>query len=87
MISMRKLAAALVLGPMLCLTLFTTGASAQSALHVGHISVSAVAVARDHDIFDFFGGLGGCFFSGFGCGDTFASANTHVSFFEHEHSF
>src|SRR5262245_23547899 len=70
MTNMRKFAAALVLGLVLCLALFTTGASAHSAWRVGgffhRVSASSVAVARDNDFFDRFGRFGR--FGGLGLG-------------------
>lgn len=70
MTNMRKFAAALVLGLVMCLALFTTGAFAQSAHrgHIGIVSVNSVAVAGG-DGFGFgdFGGFG-FGFGGFGCG-------------------
>ena len=79
---MRKLATAMVLGLVMCMALFTTGAFAQNA-HRGHIvSVNAVAVASTGDSFwnDF------PFFGGFGCGNgfgpffggAFAHASVHI---------
>lgn len=89
MTTMRKFAAALVLGLVMCLALFTTGAFAQS-VHRGHIGVSvqtsAVAVADrgfNHFGFPFFGGFGGFgfpFFGGFG-GGAFAAAHSNVHIF------
>ena len=59
---MRKFAAALVLGLIMCLALFTTGAFAQSA-YLGHgVSATAIAVAGGNH-----GWNGGSGF-GWGCG-------------------
>lgn len=86
MTRMRKFAAALVLGLVMCLALFTTGASAQSAHrwhHGGAIIVNAVAVANagNFGFDDFgFGGFGG--FCGCGCFNgfdgAFAQASAHI---------
>ncbi|HXR66338.1 MAG TPA: hypothetical protein VN729_10460 [Ktedonobacteraceae bacterium] len=69
---MRKFVAALVLGLVMCLALFTTGAFAQSA-HRGHarfVTVSATAIAGGDNFWNDFGGWGG--FGGFGgCCDDF----------------
>ncbi len=59
MMKMRKFAAALVLGLIMCLALFTTGAFAQSAFRGHGASATAIAVAG--------GNNGGCGF-GWGCG-------------------
>lgn len=59
MMKMRKFAAALVLGLIMGLALFTTGAFAQSAHRSNGVSATAIAVAG--------GNNGGCGF-GLGCG-------------------
>lgn len=84
MITVRKLAAALVLSLVLVMALFTTGAFARTADsghgHVGIVSVNSVAVAGGNH----FGGCGfGSFFPfwGFGPffdGGAFAQASVHI---------
>ena len=70
MTNMRKFAAALVLGLVMCLALFTTGAFAQSAHH-GHrggaviVNATAIAIADQDNFLNGFGGFGG--FGGCGC--------------------
>ncbi|HEX7733630.1 MAG TPA: hypothetical protein VF458_02160, partial [Ktedonobacteraceae bacterium] len=55
MTNMRKFAAALVLSLVLCLAIFSTGASAHRFSGFRqHVSTSAVAVARNNN-FDHFG--------------------------------
>ncbi|HVU65744.1 MAG TPA: hypothetical protein VHD63_01385 [Ktedonobacteraceae bacterium] len=75
MTAIRKLVASFVLGLVLCLALFTTGAFAHTAFFGHHhhffgVQVSSVAIA-DPGFF----GLGGCFpfFDG-----AFAHANVHI---------
>lgn len=67
MTKMRKFATALVLGLVMCLALFATGAFAQSVHHGPwnnvSVSSSAVAIAGGNN---FWGGFGGCGFGGFG---------------------
>ena len=77
---MRKFAAALVLGLIMCLALFTTGAFAQSA-HLGHgVSATAIAVASGNNGWnDGFGisPFGGCWNNGFFGGHSAAIAIAH----------
>lgn len=74
MITLRKFAAALILGLVMSMALLTTGAFAQSANwhrhHHSVIVVNSVAVAGTHDGF---GGWGGWGWGGFGCNDFFGN--------------
>jgi len=92
MTKMRKFATALVLGLVMCLALFATGAFAQNA-HRGHwnhvaVSATAIAIAGGDNFWNDFGGCGFGGFGGFGgcwnpCGDffgngAFAHASVHI---------
>ena len=63
MMKMRKFAAALLLGLVMCLALFTTGAIAQSAYRGHDVSAMAIAVAGGNNGWG--SGWGGWPFGGF----------------------
>ena len=69
MLKLRKLATALVLGLIMCLALFGTGAFAQGWGGVNVISAHSTAIAGGSGFGSGFGG--GC---GFGCGNDWLSS-------------